>query len=281
MFGRNAEDIAEISEISGQLGLGEIVFTNGRCLTPARAQEFASVNHDISYVVNINSLDEQTYEATTGVPGSFQEVRANLSSLRGFFRAQQESVSYGVSVRLAINTVLSALNKNEVIALKGFAGDLGAAYICTVPMEAGRAVVKEAILIPSDDRPQLEQLSEANSSTGGPTCKTIEGRCGYIPGYSLEGPHGKSDNEPGGIAIDITGVPRACAYLLYGFPNLNLLNALELDVATAKEALIMLQRKMEEIIAGVFHKFGFHYCFMRHPRFPEIENWLIEKAKKG
>ncbi len=292
---RNFDSFKDVAEVSGRLAIGITVFTNGRALSQPNLATILSRNNDVSFVVNVNSLNAADYEAAVRVEGAFSQVMDNLKGWREFGEQAVQQASYGETVRLAINTVLSISNKNQVDEIRAVADSFGAAYICTAPMIVGEASINiQAIASSREELEEFKRISSEKSSTGGPTCKTLEGRCGYIAGYS-EGKNMNSfeeraliraatrpmklDREPGGIAIDVYGNPRLCAYMLDGFPSMNIKHALRKGISETAEELKGVQQKMNELTNEVFSRFGFAYCFMRHERIKEIEEWLRGQAR--
>ena len=102
----------EIVRIANEKGLMPYIFTNGRHLNPDMLDFLKHQN--ASLVINLNSLKEEAYESLNRRPGSCKEVQKNIANLRAAFSDTHAELSgYGLR-RIAINTVLSKLNKEEI-----------------------------------------------------------------------------------------------------------------------------------------------------------------------
>jgi len=109
-----------IDTIIGEIyyaGLIPYIFTNGSLLNKERAQFLKE--HNASLVIQLNSLNKDTYEKLSCKAGSFDIVIDNLENIRNVFSDTYSTIgNYGLR-RIAINAVISSVNLDELF-VKGF-----------------------------------------------------------------------------------------------------------------------------------------------------------------
>lgn len=105
-------DFVEIYLHAKQAGMLVTLFTNGTLITERIADVLAE-NPPFSLEITLYGRTKATYEALTGIPGSFEKC------LRGIRLLMERKVP------LKLKTVAVSTNKHEVKAMKQFADELG------------------------------------------------------------------------------------------------------------------------------------------------------------
>lgn len=96
-------------------GLIVTVFTNATLIDPAVAALFAEWPPRL-VEVSLYGMTRPTYEAVTGIPGSFERCLRGIGLLR----------EHGI--RFALKTILMTLNRQEFDAIEGYARELGVKF---------------------------------------------------------------------------------------------------------------------------------------------------------
>ncbi len=154
------KNIREIIKQTNQSKLIPYIFTNGSRLDADTTQFLR--NNGASLVINIDSLDKETYEELTGVKDSFQAIYKNVKEIREQFKDTHSQLGNYELRRIAINTVVSHRNKGELVQIKDFCGE-DFVFVCNTPMNIGRAMGNAQF---SDVVPKLNTIPLGTTSDG-------------------------------------------------------------------------------------------------------------------
>lgn len=174
-------------------GLGTIMFTTASHLTRSQAEFFR--DHDVSIFVSLDAIDPNTYQELTGT-GNLDHVLDNVQTLREVYSQGGETLNGKQVVRLGINVTVVKQNRNQLDALKRFAGD-DMQFIANSPIRRGRfgnRAIWERLV--GNYHESLQRIAQSASETGGHS-SINEGVCGYF-------------NR--GISIDVDGQFLSCGY---------------------------------------------------------------------
>jgi radical SAM protein with 4Fe4S-binding SPASM domain len=108
-------DFFEIYRHAASTGMLLTVFTNGTLITERVADAFAELP-PFAIEITMYGRTKATYEALTGIPGSFERC------LRGIHLLLERKLP------LKLKTVAISVNKHEVFAIKRFAEELGVQF---------------------------------------------------------------------------------------------------------------------------------------------------------
>ena len=108
-------DFGEIYRRSKENGLIVSVFTNATLIDRATADLFAQWPPRL-VEISLYGATGPTYEAVTGVPGSFERCLRGIGHLRDH------------GIRFALKTVLMTLNRHEFGAIESYARELGVRF---------------------------------------------------------------------------------------------------------------------------------------------------------
>lgn len=156
-------DLVEIVRHAHTKGMYSVIVTNGNVFgNDSLAQNIYHMSSDelvdafyengASFVLKLETLDEQLYETTVGVKGSFRQFMDGFDKLykRGFM----STTKYGDGTKLtrvSLTGVISKANFNEVPMLKSFAHSHDAQFICKFPSFVGNAAAnKELFFSPTE-----------------------------------------------------------------------------------------------------------------------------------
>ncbi|MBU0530068.1 MAG: radical SAM protein, partial [Nanoarchaeota archaeon] len=131
------KNIMQIVREVDKAGLIPYIFTNGSLLDNRTIRYMKE--HNASLVINLDSLDRKTYENLSGVEESFEIITKNLDTVRGVFSDTFSEITGHSLRRIAINTVVSQHNINELQNIEDFCGD-DFALVYNVPIIIGRAI---------------------------------------------------------------------------------------------------------------------------------------------
>lgn len=129
-------NIREIIQKAESAGLIPYIFTNGSMLMRDLPQFLKE--HNASLIINLDSLKKEVYEQHTQIAGSFEVVSKNLENLRELFEDTHSKINGHNLRRIAINTVLSTDNIEELPKIQTFCGD-DFAFVYNSPIQIGRA----------------------------------------------------------------------------------------------------------------------------------------------
>ena len=148
------KDCAELLEFSLSLGMVTHVNTNGHLLDDAMIGRLVGMGLD-SVNVSLDAADAATHDRLRGHPGSFERVTDRIAALA---RARDESGS-ARRTRVAITSVLTPDNAEQVVALADLAERLGADSLGFIPMH--EYVGKEQLDEVAPPRPWADKMARA------------------------------------------------------------------------------------------------------------------------
>ena len=108
-------DFLEIYSYAKERGFLITLFTNGTMITP-RVADFLAELPPFDIEITLYGRTKATYEALTGIPGSFERCLRGIELLR----------ERGLPLKL--KTVAVSINKHEVFAMRRFAEELGVEF---------------------------------------------------------------------------------------------------------------------------------------------------------
>lgn len=174
-------------------GLITIMFTTASHLNEEQAEFYCDNN--VSVFVSLDSLDPNTYRELTGC-GNIGQVLKNIGILRSTYSQAQEIVKGKNIVRLGINVTVSKQNRDELSAIKAFAGD-DMQFIANPTIRRGKAAKVGAWeKLVGSKYEELKKLAQGESETGGHS-SIDEGVCSYFHR---------------GISVDCDGMLLSCGY---------------------------------------------------------------------
>ncbi len=148
------KDCADLLELSLSLGMVTHVNTNGHLLDDALIDRLVGMGLD-SVNVSLDGADAATHDRLRGHPGSFDRVTERLAALS---RARDASKS-SRRTRVAITSVLTPDNAEQVVALADLAERLGADSLGFIPMH--EYVGRDALEQVAPARPWAEKMARA------------------------------------------------------------------------------------------------------------------------
>jgi len=148
------DDCAELLEYSLGLGMVTHVNTNGHLLDDELIARLVGMGLD-SVNISLDGADAATHDRLRGHPGSFVRVTDRLAALG---RARDASKS-ARRTRVAITSVLTPDNADQVVALADLAERLGADSLGFIPMH--EYVGREALDEVAPPRPWAEKMTRA------------------------------------------------------------------------------------------------------------------------
>ena len=236
--------IKEIIDFQHQLGFTSVIFTNGSYLTPGIAK--FGRDHDVSFIITLDSLDEKVYNYLTRTTCNFDKVMGNIKHCRDIYRSSIVDNGNNRIVRLAINAVVTRQNKSEINKIKELCND-DIVFICNHPVKEGNAVeFWEDLCGDTKQYAELKNISHQNSETKGPSSTSSDGSCAYLH-------HGISVNADGTIVL--CHVARETKGLLGNVKNSSLKDLRE-DIKRhlsyfSKEACIVRDSKYHEFVKSL------------------------------
>lgn len=240
-----APAIKKIASYRYGLGLTAVVFTNATMLN----EDFAhfAKDTDISFIVSLDSLDKGAYGFLTGRKDFFDETIKNIERCRSIYADENSSTPNGDKVvRLAVNTVVTKQNKDEISKIKDWCGD-DMVFICNSPVKEGRAAQYWKELAGTEEEyRELKQVALKNSETHGPTSACSDGKCAYL--YY-------------GLTIGTDGDVLIC-------PDARETRGL---IGNVKEASLReLNKKHKQHLKAFFEECGYGPCIVRHPKYKGV-----------
>ena len=109
------KDFLEIYTYAKKKGFLITLFTNGTILTEAIA-DYLSAWPPFAIEITLYGRTRETYEALTGIPGSYDRCLRGIQLLRDR------------KLPLRLKTVATSVNKHEVVAMRQFAEELGVEF---------------------------------------------------------------------------------------------------------------------------------------------------------
>ena len=108
-------DFLDLYTYAKQKGLFITLFTNGTLITPAIADHLARWR-PFAVEITVYGRTEETYEAVTGVPGSYERCVQAIHLLRDR------------KINLTLKTMVTRLNRHELAGMKDWATGLGLTF---------------------------------------------------------------------------------------------------------------------------------------------------------
>lgn len=283
MFGINLSFVKRIVEISGELQLGNLLFTNGLLLDSALISELFSLNSNITYAISIKGGSERGYKKAHGDSNGFKKIMANRDAWREYNLMQKkklkESAPNGVDIhRIYIHTCITAsLTPIEMNLIRETVKYLGnVPHIVTTMANAGDARVHPEVMA----SPVVIHQLISDYGTGPAAAQTDSGLCSYI----ISDAH---KSTPYGITINPFrgGTIQPCPYLSHlGSDNwfslkdyLSSLKSMDLNQQQTDFIGIWFDHALviESVItSGITRITGQATCIMRDPKIMEVENYL-------
>jgi hypothetical protein len=252
------DNLPRIIHEANRSGLIPYIFTNGSRLDYETARYMK--NHGASLVINLDSLSEEKYERMNEVDGSFDTVMRNLQIAKEMFSDTYSEIGGHSLRRIAINTVVSGHNIDEVflnrhwcgedVELQPFSDFCGGDFVLVynTPMATGRAASDSGFTLTGN-------IEEKIASSGVIPLGTISDGswCAYMRN---------------GISVGAGGEVLLCPYSLESAGALGNVRdsglGPHLGVANS-------------VVDGFYEKNGHARCILRHPKYIE----LIEELKKN
>lgn len=231
------------------------IFTNGTRLDEDAINFLAE--HTASLIISLDSLDSQRYAQLSGKNHSLKTVLTNTERCRTVYSRLHEQTPFGKLVSLAINTVVTLLNMDEVEHIQQFCGD-DIVFVCNRPTRIGLAEKNWELLYGS--RPEtsdVDLIIERFSKEHGPLGSTSDSRwCAYMRN---------------GVSIGYDGSILTCAYA----------------IETAGSYGTYRQGKLRDVSANVMNSVAAFYvendhsrCILRHPRYHEFVSSLHPTSER-
>ncbi len=160
------------------LGLITILYTNGICLTEAVAQFL--FDHNVSLVISCDAFNAAKYRKLTG-GGNIKVVKKNFKMAARIYQKGVTFVDDVMQTRLALISIASKDNVDEIPSLKKWVDNSRAYFICNFPVKIGAAEENWEILV-GDQEQHLREIAQKYSDThfGGLTSPTRDGRCAAL-----------------------------------------------------------------------------------------------------
>lgn len=160
------------------LGLITILYTNGIHMTE-NITHFL-FDHGASPIFSCDSIDTGRYRKLTGV-GSLGTARKGFEMLARVYRDGVARSGDTMQTRLSLISIACKDNASEIPALKQWAGESDAYFICNFPVKIGNAVKNWEVLVGNQEA-RLREIAQKYSDThfGGLTTPTCDGRCAAL-----------------------------------------------------------------------------------------------------
>ncbi|HAB52030.1 MAG TPA: hypothetical protein DCE80_07665, partial [Ignavibacteriales bacterium] len=169
-------NIREIISKIDSMGMIPVLYSNGSTLTPEVATFYRKNN--ISLVIAVDSLSDETYDLLTGTKHMFPKVLKNIEVIRKIYSDTIEEKNGLRTVRIAINATVTSRNSHEIKSIKEFCGD-DIYFVCNPLARYGNAVANWDKLIEENDYSSHTELIGELSESGGPLTLDKVGLCGY------------------------------------------------------------------------------------------------------
>lgn len=187
--------IEEVIAYAYSRGMITIMFTNGSTMNQQRAT-FCRDN-GTSLIISLDSLNEERYDALVGKQGAFRRASPTLALVRDVYRGTETIEKGHRIVRLAVNTLVSRHNEEEIEAIRAFCGE-DMLFVCNYPSPHGEIKRRwEEYVGTKEDYERLKDTSRRMSETTGHSTMTPDRKCAY---------------QHYGIAVGSDGSYLTCAY---------------------------------------------------------------------
>lgn len=241
------KDFRKIITLAVSNGLLPYIFTNGTLLNSDNINFLAE--HNASLIISLDSIDTLRYERLTGGNGSLKQILSNINLCRSVYSSLQEKTSFGKVVSLAINTVVTCINMDEIEDIKHFCAD-DIVFVCNHPTRVGLAEQNWTFLYGnSPEGSDIDAIIEHYSKNNGPIGSLPDGQwCAYMKN---------------GVSVGYDGSFLACAYSTdtagffgtYKKGNLRHVNKLIMDS-----------------VEYFYLQYGHSRCILRHPFY---KDWVL------
>ena len=151
-----SKNLSSIVEYAANSGLLVTVITNGHSLNEDNIRYF--MDHSVTLVISLHTLNEKKYENDNRVPGSFGETAANT------YRNSDETVNGYEVFRLAIHATLQRDNYDEIESMKTFCSDYGL-FFSVAPLALVGCAVEHPEIVPMEAMPSIEELAEIGDNS--------------------------------------------------------------------------------------------------------------------
>ncbi len=223
------------------------IFSNGTPLNPDNINFLAENN--ASLIISLDSMNTLRYRRLTGGHGSLEQVLSNINLCRSVYSSLQEETSFGKAVSLAINTVVTGINMDEIEDIRRFCAD-DIVFVCNRPTRVGLAEKNWALLYGnSTENSDIDAVIEHYSKNNGPIGSLPDGQwCAHMKN---------------GVSVGYDGSYLACAYATdtagffgnYKQGNLRQVNKLIMDS-----------------VEYFYLQYGHSRCILRHPFY---KDWVL------
>ena len=184
-----------------------------------------------------------------------EKALSNIEQCRSVYSSLQEQSSFGKIVSLAINTVATQINIDEIKDIKHMCSD-DIVFVCNRPTRIGLAEENWLSLYGHDTVVGgVDGILDKLSARNGPLGTTPDGKwCAYMK-------HG--------VSVGYDGSFLACAYAT--------------DTAgwfgNYKEGLLkQINQGIMNSVKSFYEKFGHSRCVLRHPNYQE---WIISSSNEN
>jgi MoaA/NifB/PqqE/SkfB family radical SAM enzyme len=163
------KNLVAIVEHANSLGMYSVVVTNGIIMGDDKT---ASTVHGMtgkeltkrlfelgsSLIVKLESLDEARYDHTVGLKNGYPRFMAAVENAIDAGFTELTSTDSVVVTRLCFSAVIMRHNIHELYALKEFASQRNAQFVCKVPSLVGNAVENQDLMYPVEDYETIRKL---------------------------------------------------------------------------------------------------------------------------
>jgi len=131
-----SNELKPLVSTANRKGLTSLVFTNGSVFNKDNIS--FCYDHDVSLIVSLDSLDEDTYNLLTQTREQLPKVLENLNQLRRHYAPSLRRVEDKIITRLALTSLISLQNRGQLRELSDFCGE-DMLYLCNTPLYEGTA----------------------------------------------------------------------------------------------------------------------------------------------
>jgi len=224
------------------------IFTNGTCLDNDNINFLAE--NKASLIISLDSINNECYSRLSGTRANLDLILSNIQDCRKIYKSLQETTIYGKVVSLAINTVATQINLNEIDKINKYCSD-DIVFVCNQPTNIGLAEKNWKLLYGNvEGCHSINNIVETYAKEHPPLGSTSDSKwCAYLRN---------------GVSIGYDGSILACAYAtdtkgFYGFYK--------------NGKLTEINRVVMKSIKSFYSQFNHSRCVLRHPSYKKwIEN---------